>query len=187
MISWSSMIWSYGQPRRIDKPQEIHQRWMCPPRLHACRMSSSVNKNHHQPDPTLILVRSARWCLASRGIADVEKPQLTSSCPKRGHGEIPTPPTCFFRWEIRDEDRSGWSQQPNMDFSRHAACLLATSWFSLFHEQFCGFVSHSGTPSHHPFQIGIFPWKYRATIWGYPHDYGNPHITISIIFPLCQC
>ena len=31
-----------------------------------------------------------------------------------------------------------------------------------------GFLSHGGTSSHHPFQIGIFP--YKPSIFGYPHD-----------------
>ena len=41
-------------------------------------------------------------------------------------------------------------------------------------------LSHRGTPSHHPFWIGIFP-EIDHPFWGYPHDYGNPQI--SLMFP----
>ena len=39
---------------------------------------------------------------------------------------------------------------------------------------------NGGTPSHHPFLDGIFSKK-TTPIWGYPHDYGNPHIFLSFI------
>ena len=39
------------------------------------------------------------------------------------------------------------------------------------------FLSHRGTPSHHPFLVG-FSMK-STTNFGYPHDYGHPHLTIK--------
>ena len=35
-----------------------------------------------------------------------------------------------------------------------------------------GFRSHTGSPSHHPFLDGIFP--YKSFMSGDPHDYGKP-------------
>ena len=37
-----------------------------------------------------------------------------------------------------------------------------------------GFLSHRGTPSHHPFRCD-FPWNKPSSYWGSP-IYGNPHI-----------
>ena len=41
-----------------------------------------------------------------------------------------------------------------------------------------GFLSHRGSPSHHPFLDGISRINQPA-IKGYPHDYGNPHIRVN--------
>ena len=38
---------------------------------------------------------------------------------------------------------------------------------------FDGFLSHSGTPSHHP-SLKMFSYK-PTSYWGYIHDYGTPH------------
>ena len=42
-----------------------------------------------------------------------------------------------------------------------------------------------GTPSHPLFLSGIFPNKNQPAI-GYPHDYGNPHMFIHILFLNCS-
>ena len=51
-------------------------------------------------------------------------------------------------------------------------------WFEinqlLFQKPFGGFLSHRGTPSHHPFLDGIVHQK-KHQFLGYPHDYGKPH------------
>ena len=39
-----------------------------------------------------------------------------------------------------------------------------------------GVSQNGGTPSHHPFFVGVSE-KRNVHIFGYPHDYGNPHIT----------
>ena len=38
-----------------------------------------------------------------------------------------------------------------------------------------GFLSHRGTPSHHPIIDGVFH-EINQPFLGYPHDSGNPHI-----------
>ena len=47
-----------------------------------------------------------------------------------------------------------------------------------WHWTFGGFLSHGGTPSHHPFWIGIFPYK-PSSYWGIP-IYGYPLFTVLI-------
>ena len=77
-----------------------------------------------------------------------------------------------------------WSTNPRTFpslFQLHMGCGDQLSMRCLCGEASCrvvdygGFHSHGGTPSHHPFWIGIFPELNHPAI-GVPHDYGNPHI-----------
>ena len=49
-------------------------------------------------------------------------------------------------------------------------------------DQYGGFLSHRGTPSHHPNFHGIVHEINEAAIKGYSHDYGKPHVGMSEIF-----
>ena len=44
-----------------------------------------------------------------------------------------------------------------------------------------GVSINGGTPSHHPFLVGIFPYKpYKASIWNYPHLWTPPYVMIVV-------
>ena len=57
---------------------------------------------------------------------------------------------------------------------------------SIYMEQYVGFLSHRGTPSHHPFLDGISHYK-PSSHWGIPHDYGNLHMGTLIRWHSMPC
>ena len=50
-------------------------------------------------------------------------------------------------------------------------------------ESVWGFPKIGVPPNHHPFQWD-FPQQ-KPSIWGYPHDYGNPHMKVHMFFSFC--
>ena len=77
---------------------------------------------------------------------------------------------CHLRRSFTDFPHSGWGKRRWMwtETSRHADRDILECWY-------LGVSINGGTPSHHPFEIGIFhDFLYKPSIWGYPHWWKPP-------------
>ena len=72
-----------------------------------------------------------------------------------------------FQWMFLQETPAGCGvQQPGK---------TSTSFFAEGQDLYGGFLSHEGTPSSHPFIVGVSTIN-NPVFLGHPHDYGNLHM-----------
>ena len=83
-------------------------------------------------------------------------------------------------WMIINPKNWGQTSQKNNNVSHHASNSFFEFGVTHFHmSQYGGFLSHRGTPSHHPFIDGIFPNKNQPASLGYPH-FRNPQLVSTV-------
>ena len=79
---------------------------------------------------------------------------------------------CKTPWPIKVDLPMPWRIMMNYALRVH----YDFPYIYIYQYIYGGFLSHRGTPSHPPFQIGFWWILHKKSSFGYPHDYGNPHV-----------